>query len=127
MKTLRGICSQFARYLSVGLLSNGLAYAMYVVIVLLGGHPVVSMTIVYILASSIAFQANKVWTFHSLVRFDRALLRYVFVQALGYVTNLLLLAGLHYGCGIPHYTSQLLGMAIVAVELFLISRYYVFA
>jgi putative flippase GtrA len=127
MNAYRSICSQFAKYLSVGLLANGSAYAMYVVIVRLGAHPVASMTIVYLLASALAFQANKAWTFRSLVHFDRAILRYVLAQALGYLTNLLLLAGLHYGCGIPHYISQLLGMAIVAVELFLMSRYYVFA
>ena len=127
MKAYRSICSQYANYLSVGLLANGSAYAMYVVIAQLGAHPVASMTIVYLFASALAFQANKAWTFRSLVRFDRAFLRYVLVQVLGYLTNLLLLAGLHYGCGAPHHISQLLGMAIVAVELFLMSRYYVFA
>lgn len=127
MKAYRSICSQFARYLSVGLLANGLAYAIYVVIAQLGAHPVASMTMVYLLASALAFQANKAWTFRSFVRFDRVFLRYVLVQFLGYLTNLLLLVGLHYGCGIPHHISQLLGMAIVAVELFLMSRYYVFA
>lgn len=118
---------QFARYLSVGLLSNGLAYAMYLVIVLLGGHPVASMSIVYLLASGLAFQANRAWTFRAVVRLDRALLRYILVQALGYLTSLALLAGLHYGLGIPHYIAQLIGIGVVAVELFILSRYYVFA
>lgn len=118
---------QFARYLSVGLLSNGLAYAMYLVIVLLGGHPVASMSIVYMVASGLAFQANKIWTFRSVVRLDRALLRYILVQVLGYLTNLALLSGLHHGLGVPHYIAQLIGIGIVAVELFILSRYYVFA
>ena len=126
MKARRSISSHFVKYLSVGIFSNGLAYAMYVGIVVLGVNPVASMTIVYLLASSFAFQVNKTWTFRSGARLDRAFLRYVVAQILGYITNLIVLAGLHYGCGVPYFVAQLFGMGIVAVVLFLLSRYYVF-
>jgi putative flippase GtrA len=112
--------------MSVGGISNALAYILYVVITLFGVAPVVSMTVIYIVAGGLTFIANKTWTFKSGARTGGTLAKYIVAQLLGYFTNRLLLAGLHYCLGVPHYFAQLLGMGLVAIELFLLSRYYVF-
>jgi putative flippase GtrA len=120
------ICNQFMKYLSVGGISNALAYFLYIIITLLGIPSVTSMTIVYVVAGGLSFVVNKSWTFRSGARTGSTLAKYIVAQLLGYLTNLLLLAGLHYGLGMPHYFAQLVGIGLVAIELFLLSRYYVF-
>ncbi len=121
------IFKQFAKYLAVGVLSNGLAYGLYLGIVQAGVNPILSMTMVYILASSVAFNANWRWTFRSEVNLSRSAIRYVASQIIGYVTNLLLLAGLYYVLGVPHHLAQIMGIGVVAIQLFLLNRYYVFS
>ena len=124
---LREIVRQFMKYLSVGGISNLLAYVVYISIVLLGFGPIASMTVVYVVAGSFSFVANKAWTFQSQVRTGSALVKYIVALVVGYVTNLALLSGLHYGLGLPHEIAQLVGIGVVAIELFLLSRYFVFA
>ncbi len=124
---LRKLVKQLIKYLSVGGISNLLAYVVYISIVLLGFGPIVSMTVVYVVAGSFSFVANKVWTFQSQVRSGSALAKYIVALVVGYMTNLALLSGLHYGLGLPHQIAQLVGIGVVAIELFLLSRYFVFA
>lgn len=117
---------QFVKYLMVGGLANGSAYVLYLGFVFMGAGPYLSMTIVYLAASIIAFSMNRKWTFASDVSIRRATGRYVIIQGIGYLTNLILLVGLHHALGVPHYLAQLTGIILVAIELFLLNRYYVF-
>ena len=84
------------------------------------------MTAVYLSASSTSFAANKVWTFKSDTHLGVSLGKYVIVQILGYITNLVVLTALHYGLGVPHSLAQLIGMAFVAIALFTLTRNFVF-
>lgn len=84
------------------------------------------MTLVYIIASVIAFTANRSWTFRSRKSFNTSALKYALCQIIGYTTNLVILSWLYYTLGVPHQAAQLVGMAVVAIELFLLNRYYVF-
>jgi putative flippase GtrA len=127
MPSLSLVLRQFAKYLAVGGLSNGLAYGLYIAITLAGLSPIVGMSIVYLVASSISFAANRGWTFQSDASFSRTAIKYIAIQMLGYGTNLGLLCLLYYSLGIPHQAAQFIGVVVVAVELFLLSRYYVFS
>lgn len=84
------------------------------------------MTAVYVVAGGISFKANKRWTFRSDAYPGNELVRYAVAQFIGWGTNFVLLSGLHYGLGLPHWFAQIVGVAFVAIELFLLSRYYVF-
>lgn len=126
MKSLRVVSKQFAKYLMVGGLSNGIAYGLYIVMTLAGVNPITSMSIVYVVASATAFAANRGWTFQSDASVSRSALRYIISQILGYGSNLVVLSGLYLVLGFPHQTAQLIGIVIVALELFLLNRYYVF-
>ena len=126
MQSLRLVTKQFAKYLLVGGLSNSLAYGLYILITLVGVSPIVGMSIVYVSASVTSFTANRGWTFQSDTSLSRSALRYITSQMLGYGTNLILLYWLYYMLGVPHQTAQLIGIGVVAVELFLLNRYYVF-
>jgi putative flippase GtrA len=127
MPSLSLVSKQFAKYLAVGGFSNGLAYALYIAITLVDVSPIAGMSVVYIVASVIAFAANRAWTFQSGASLSRSALRYTLSQMLGYGTNLILLSWLYYLLGVPHQVAQLIGMGVVAVELFLLNRYYVFS
>ena len=117
---------QIFKYVSVGCAANGLAYGLYILITLFGVNPVWSMTAVYLGASSASYLANKEWTFKSDADPAASLIKYSIIQLIRYFTNLVLLVGLHYGFGVPYYLAQLIGIGFVAIELFVLSRNYVF-
>ena len=127
MQSLRPVTKQFAKYLLVGGLSNSLAYGLYILITLMDVSPIVSMSIVYVAASVTSFTANRGWTFQSDASLSGSALRYIISQTLGYGTNLVILSGLYFMLGVPHQAAQLVGILVVAVELFLLNRYYVFS
>lgn len=127
MQSLRLVTKQFAKYLLVGGLSNSLAYGLYILITLVGVSPIVGMSIVYVAASVTSFTANRGWTFQSDASLSGSALRYIISQTLGYGTNLVILSWLYYMLGVPHQAAQLVGIWVVAVELFLLNRYYVFS
>lgn len=126
MRPGSSIPKQAARYMAVGAVSNGLAYGAYILITMAGAAPTISMSIVYIVTSVIAFAANRNWTFDKGGQLGRSALRSVACQVAGYGASLLLLLGLHQSLGLPHQLAQLLVVAVVAVGLFLLNRYYVF-
>lgn len=127
MQSLRLVTKQFAKYLLVGGLSNSLAYGLYILITLVGVSPIVGMSIVYVSASVTSFTANRGWTFQSDTSLSGSALRYAISQTLGYGTNLVILSWLYYVLDVPHQAAQLVGIGVVAVELFLLNRYYVFS
>lgn len=124
---MRELFFQVFRYSLVGIFSNIVAYGIYLVIVFLGVNPFLSMTLVYVLACTIAFAGNRGWTFRSSVSLRKSSRRYVIAQLIGYLTNLLMLSILYLFLGTPHQIAQLIGIIFVAIELFLLNKYFVFA
>lgn len=121
------LLGKLLKYLSVGALSNALAYGFYIGMTLMGSNPIFSMSLAYAMAGGLSFVANKDWTFQSSARISKSLSRYLTIQLIGYATNFLMFTGLYIGLGVPHYFAQLVGIGIVAIEMFLLSRYYVFS
>lgn len=126
-QSLRPLRRQFVKYILVGLLSNSLAYALYLVITQLGMSPINVMSIVYAAACITSFTANRRWTFNSEARLSGSFMKYLLGQLLGYGTNFFILSFLYLVLGVPHQAAQLIGISVVAIELFLVNRYYVFA
>lgn len=122
----RRMTRQFAKYVVVGLASNALGYSCYLIITSIGVGSELGMTLVYTSACMVSFFFNKRWTFADPTRSRMLLPRYVFIQIIGYLTNLLLLLVLYRRYGFPHQWVQLLAFVVVAVELFLLSKYFVF-
>lgn len=117
---------QFYRYLVVGAGSNAIGYGMYLLITWLGVGALLGMSIIYLCACLVSFAGNKRWTFASRSNSIALLPRYVCMQIAGYLTNFLLLLVLYKHLGFSHQVIQLLAMFVVAIELFLLSKYYVF-
>ncbi|WIT11322.1 GtrA family protein [Paucibacter sediminis] len=111
------VAGQFVRYVIVGLLSNGLSYALYLAATALGVQPVVAMTVLYGVATLQTFAANRQWTFKDGGRSHPALVRYVVLYALGYGLNLVLLM---VGVDLMRWPHQwVMAGVIVCVAVFL--------
>lgn len=122
----RQAIQQLYRYLMVGAGSNAVGYGIYLLITWLGVAAIQGMTLVYLCACSASFIGNKRWTFEDRTRNRMLLPRFAYMQIVGYFTNLFLLLVLYRHFGLPHQCVQLLAMVVVAIELFLLSKYYVF-
>jgi putative flippase GtrA len=120
------ITSQFIRYSLVGIVSNVMGYSTYLFFTSNGVDSVMAMSILYSCACLASFSGNKHWTFVDTIHARKYFPRYVLIQIIGYLTNLSLLFLLHKQLGFPHQWVQLLAFPLVATELFILNKYYVF-
>ena len=123
---LKHLQIQFLKYLAIGAAANSIGYGLYLLITWIGVSSILGMSMVYTSACIASFWVNKIWTFGDKTEHRSLLPRYLFIQFIGYLTNLLMLLVLSQSLGIPHQLAQLLAIVIVAIELFLLSKHYVF-
>lgn len=99
---MKSTLGELIRYGIVGVLSNVLAYLIYLGITAAGIEPKLAMSLVYLLGIIQTFFLNKKWSF----KFDGAtapaLVRYITIYLLGYIINILTLLLLVDNLGFPH-------------------------
>ena len=117
--------SQAFRYLQVGLAGNALGYLLYLLLAFLGFYPKVAMSVMYGLGMAVGFVGNWRYTFSKRSGIRHSLPRYLAAHLLGYLVNLSIHL-LGEQLGIPHQLCQAVGIAMVAVLLFVLFRQYVF-
>ncbi len=117
---------QFIRYALVGLVSNAIAYLIYILLTYIGLGPKLAMSLTYCIAVLQTFVFNKRWSFRFGGALAPALVRYALAYAIGYVVNLLALILLVDQAGLPHQWVQGVMILFIAVLLFLAQRYWVF-
>lgn len=118
---------QLLRYAVVGLVSNALGYAVYLLITHLGIAPKITVTLLYVVTAALAYFGNRRLTFQSSGHMLRPALRYVLAHGVGYLINIGLLALFADRLGIPHQWVQLAAVFIVAGFMFCALRWFVFA
>ena len=121
------IGGQVSRWLTVGLITNGILYAAYLALTRNLLAPSAAMTVVYVAGVLLGFVGHRTWSFRHDGRVDSALLRYVAAYAAGYLINL---GGLQLGVdvlGWPHEIVQGVMILVVAAIMFLMQKYLVFA
>ena len=118
---------QFIRYAIVGLLSNLLLYIAYLGLTSVGLEYKAAMTLLYILGVLQTFIVNRSWSFNHNGMAHTAFIRYVIAYALGYLLNLGLLWFAVDRLHLPHPIVQAVAIVVVAISLFLMHRYWVFA
>lgn len=121
------IMLQLVRYGLVGLASNVIAYLIYLLITYLGVNPKLAVTLVYISGAFVGFVANKRWTFNYDGKRRRILIRFVVAHSLSYSLSMTLFYFMVDYLGYPHQYAQALIIIIVAGNLFLLFKYFVFA
>ncbi|MFM5394381.1 GtrA family protein [Aeromonas veronii] len=122
-KTLR----QFFTYALIGVLTNVLGYAIYLILTYLWGAPKLTMTALYFVGASMGFLANRRFTFRHDGGIGVTGVRYLLVQVAGYLLNLVLLLLFVDWFDFPHQIVQAIAIVVVAIFLFVVLRLFVFA
>lgn len=117
---------QLIRYTLVGLVSNGVAYILYLSLTYYGiGHKT-TMTLLYVMGVAQTFYFNRGWTFEHNGKISSALIRYIIVYALGYVFNFALLVVFVDHFGWIHQWVQGGAISLMAIFLFFAQKFWVF-
>ncbi|WP_300394263.1 GtrA family protein [Henriciella sp.] len=119
--------AQFFRFAAVGLVTNLVGYAVYLMITFVGVAPAFAVTILFGLGTVISFVGNRRFTFRGSGNNRQAGLRYAVTYFLGYLLNLSILFVFVDHFGLPHQAVQAVAIFIVAGVMFLLSKYYVFS
>jgi len=111
----------------IGVLSNVLGYAIYLILTNSWGAPKLTMTALYFVGASIGFLANRSFTFQHDGGIGVAGVRYLLTQVAGYLLNLVLLLLFVDFFDFPHQIVQAIAIVVVAIFLFVVLRIFVFA
>ena len=117
---------QFIRYVTVGLVSNGVLFAGYLLLTTAGMGPKLAMSLLYALGVIQTFFFNKRWSFRHGGTHGPAFVRYCASYALGYGVNLAALWVLVDRIGYPHQIVQGIMILALAMMLFLLQKFWVF-
>lgn len=118
---------QLIRYGLVGIATNLIGYFVYLLITYWGGEPKVTMTLLYIVGTSIGFYGNRQWTFAHEGAILNSGVRYFAAHLIGYLINLTILIMFVDKLGYPHQWVQAAAIFVVAGLLFVIFKYFVFS
>lgn len=118
--------TELIRYGVVGIISNASSYLLFLLITHYGLEPKLAMTLLYLLGLIISFVGNRNWTFSHKGGLLKAGSKYLLAHACGYLINLSILLILVDRFGFAYQWVQALAIVIVAVFLFIISKYFVF-
>lgn len=117
---------QFAKYATVGLVSNVALYGVYLVLTNASIAPRTAMTVMYVVGVLATFLFNRNWTFENRGSRRAALVRYGFAYALGYIVNLIILTVMVDYLDYPHEVVQAILILFLAIFLFLAQKFWVF-
>ena len=119
---------QFIRFAVVGIISNTLLYLAYLLLTFsMGLEPKFAMTVVYISGVILTFIVNRSWSFQHSGVAHTAFVRYVLAYVIGYFVNLGVLWLAVDELRLPHQSVQAVAILFVAVCMFLLHKYWVFA
>lgn len=117
---------QFIRYVTVGLVSNGVLFAAYLLLTTVSMGPKLAMTLLYALGVIQTFFFNMRWSFRHGGTHGPAFVRYCASYALGYGLNLAALWVLVDRLGYPHQIVQGIMILALALMLFVLQKFWVF-
>lgn len=123
----RDSLGQFTRYALVGLGSNLLLYLAYLGLTAWGMQPKAAMSLLYALGVAQTFAFNRNWSFRHQGGLHGAFTRYLAAYAFGYLLNLTVLWLAVDQLGLPHQFVQGVMILTLAVLLFLLQKFWVFA
>ncbi len=120
------ILRQFSRYVTIGIVTNGLLYGAYLLLTFSGAAPKVAMTVTYVTGVTLSFHLNRRWTFDSGLPYLQTLGRFVALYASGYALNYAGLDVLTDRLGLPHQLVQIAIMGGLVIYFFAMFRVWVF-
>ena len=119
---------QFIRFAIVGVISNTVLYIAYLLLTLtIGLEHKLAMTAVYISGVILTFILNRSWSFQHSGVAHTAFIRYILAYVIGYFVNLGVLWLAVDRLQLPHQSVQAVAILLVAICMFLLHKYWVFA
>ena len=118
---------QLSRYAVVGLASNAFCYLLYLTFTYVGMGHKTAMTLFYSIGVIQSFYFNRGWSFSHTGNTSSSFVRYVAAYVLGYLLNLGILALGVDLLNYPHQLIQAAAIVIVAMALFILHKFWVFA
>ena len=117
---------QIFRYGFIGIAANIIGYLIYLLFTFIGATPKLTMTVLYGIGATFSFFANKRMTFSHTGSTLGAGSRYIVCYLIGYFINFIILVVMVDNLGYSHQWVQGAAIFVVALFLFLASKYYVF-
>ncbi|WP_299964181.1 GtrA family protein [uncultured Roseobacter sp.] len=117
---------QVLRYGLVGVVSNLIGYAAYLLLTAFVLPPKLAMTLLYAVGAAVGFFGNRHFTFRHRGSVSRAAIAYVIVHGIGWALNFLLLYTFSDRLGYPHQLIQAVAVLLVAAYVFVSMRRFVF-
>lgn len=117
---------QLVRYGVIGVLQNGIAYVLYLLLTWTGIDPKVVVGVTYPIAMLVSFLGNKKYTFAYKGKITGAGFRFIIAHAVSYALNLGMLYILVDKMGYPHQLVQLAAIFVCAGFLFISLKFFVF-
>jgi len=115
------------RYAVVGALGTAVNYAIYALLLLLGGVPYpLASAIGYVTGTFAAYPLNRRWTFGIREHRGELLLRYVAVQTAGVGLTVAVLTVLVEVAGVPALLAQAFAIVAANVVTFFVNRRWSF-
>ena len=115
----------FLRYAIVGLVQNGLFYAISLVLIFLGLAAWQAVAVFYPLAVAISFTANRSWSFADRGDQRGRFFRYAAIYAAAYPVSVFA-TWAQESAGVPSWAASLITMISAAVIIFIALNLWVF-
>lgn len=126
LKENRSAVSQLSKYGAVGLVANGIGYAVYLLVTWVGLDPKVAITLLYPFGALIGYFGHFKIAFLYNGSHSKSIFRYLQAHMVGYSLNFVILYCFVDLLGYPHPLVQAFAVFAVAGVLFILFRYYVF-
>ena len=123
---LQGGAFQIMQFGIIGLLTNGMLYALYLLLCRLAFQPLVAMTITFALGVALSWLLNGLITFRAQLT-RRSGFRMIMAYLGAYLSNLSLLWLAVHVFSLPHQWIQLVIMILLAILLFALQKFWVFS
>jgi len=125
-KSLKMILSHsFFKYIFIGIILNASGFLFYIFLTTLDITPAFSMSIVYILFTSLAFFLHKNYSFQK-ESSAKPFIPFLLIHISAYTLNLLSIYIFVYMLNFPHQLIQGISVIFLALYLYLMMRSYVF-
>lgn len=116
---------QLVRYGAVGVLTNGLGYALFLLILWVGGGHKFAASFTYMMGVVFSFWLNRALVFNSNLSVWVGTIRLGAMILVGYLINISILYGGTDLMGISPWFTQMAAIVIVSVFFYLANKFYV--
>jgi putative flippase GtrA len=117
MRRLYPLPPSLIRYATIGMVTNGLIYLLFVLLIRAGLRPETTAGLCYTLGISFSYVLNRRWSFRSQASHRRDLPRFLFSYGVGFMATMIFISILTRW--MPAEIAQLLNIGLTAITIYL--------